>query len=206
MVDLTKLSGSLLNWTELDDTGGVPTVASGELNGEGMSDAIGVIVHIDCCHKDTNDASTNNVEVVTWIKSGGSADQWHELVRFQADGGVAHSKTLAGTSVAGQDRVRLGSATTNFEGPGSVFFIKDLSYLGSSQLVVNKDFVNDDYVQAVENLAYSYGTSDIIYDIVNQWNVQLPKEAKVGKVTFHNPDGDAIYAVRVRYSMATDLE
>ena len=70
---------------------------------------------------------------------------------------------------------------------------------------LNKDTVTDDYIICVDNIVNTYDADDNAYDIVNQWNVELPP-CKAARVTFHNPDGDANYACRIRSSQMTDIE
>lgn len=208
MANFTKTQGQLMDWTLLDDTGGVPSLESAALDsGEGLDAAMVTTLHIDICHADTNDASMNTAECIIWGKSGITDEDWHELFRFQADGGQANGQVLAAASGSGQanpDRIEV-AATANFQIPGDVYFLKDAGALAASCIVVNKDFVTDDYIECIDDLVNAYDTSDYVYDLVNQWSVQLPADLQAARATFHNPDGDATYACRVRYTMATDL-
>jgi len=205
MADYTKSRGQLMDWTLLDDTAAVPSLESSEL---ALDDDILALLHIDVCHADAVDATTNNVELVVWIKSGTTDDDWHEFVRVQATAGQANGQVLAAASGASQpnpDRIEVAS-TTNFENPGDVYFLKDVGTLANSCIVVNKDFVNDDYIQCIDDLLLDYDTSDYVYDIVNQWNFELPASTAAVRVTFHNPDGTANYACRIRWTKVTDIE
>lgn len=205
MVDFTATYAQLMNWTECDDTGGVPTISTSELD---CDTYLETILHIDVAHKDANDAGGNNLEVVVWAKSGDTNNDWSERVRFQASGGQANAQVLATTCGAGQpnpDRIEV-STTANFETPGDIYFLLDSGTLASSCIVVNKDYVSNDYIQAVNNLTSAYDSADYLYDIVNQWDIQLVGPIKATRVTFHNLDADATYACRVRYSQGTDME
>lgn len=208
MAHFTKIQGQLMDWSVLDDTGAVPTLETSELNsGEDLDESIEAILHIDCCHQDANDASTSNAEVAVFIKSGTTDEDWHEFLRVQATGGQANGQILAAESGSGQanpDRIEVVS-TTNFETPGDKYFLKDVGTLADSCIVWNKDFVNDDYVQALDDLVNAYDNADYLYDIVDQWNIELPASVQAAKVVFFNQDGDATYACRVRYTIITAI-
>lgn len=208
MADYTNAAGAqLLDWTTLDDTGAVPTTESSALT---VDTNIGTTLHIDMCHQDANDASTNYAGAIVFVKSGTTDEDWHEFVRLQATGGQANAQVLAAASGSGQanpDRIEV-AATANFQTPGAKYFLKDVGTLADSCIVTNKDYVSNDYVEAMDDLVNAYDSSDYLYDIVDQWNVFIPGEMgiKSVKVFFYNTDGDATYACRVRYSQATDLE
>lgn len=204
MADLTKANGQLMDWSVLDDTGGVPTLESGGLNGEGLADSIDAILHIDMCHQDVN-AAGDAAGFIVLIKSGTTDEDWHEHVRAEADGGTANLGNCDAESAGAQANVYIAS-TTNFETPGDKYFMKDEGTLANSCIIVNKDYVNDDYIICIDNLVNTYDDADNTYDIVNQWNILLPEDTKVAKVLFYNKDADATYACRVRYSLATDIE
>ena len=128
-------------------------------------------------------------------------------MRVQATGGQANGQILAAASGSGQanpDRIEVGS-TTNFETPGDKYFLKDVGTLADSCIVWNKDFVNDDYVQALDDLVNAYDNADYLYDIVDQWNINLPASVQAANVVFFNQDGDATYACRVRYTIITAI-
>ena len=203
MVDFTKSEGLLQTneWETLDDTGGTPYYESNELNN---ADDIGAMLHIDVCHKDANAASSGPI-IIIWIKSGAADEHWHELIRFEGTSGTAGAQTLDQASSSGQKNVYV-PLTDDFDEEGLVCFLKDAGVLANSQLVVVGKVVTDDYVVTIENLVRSFDTSDILYNMVDQWPVRIPKEVKAARVTMHNPDGDATYAVRVRFSKDTDIE
>jgi hypothetical protein len=208
MADYTKTQGQLMDWTTLDDTGGVPSLESPALDsGEALDSSIEAHFHIDVCHQDANDASTNNVEVVVWGKSGTTDEDWHEIARLAATGGTANGQILAAASGSGQanaDRIEV-AATANFQDPGDVYFLKDAGVLANSCIVLNKDYVSNDYVEAMDDLANAYDTADYLYDIVDQFTITLPSSLQAARVTFHNPDGDATYACRIRYTLVTAM-
>lgn len=208
MADYTKTQGQLMDWTLLDDTGGVPSLESPALDsGESLDSSLLATLHIDMCHADANDAGTANASYIVWGKSGTTDEDWHKLFEGQADAGQANGQVLAAASGSGQanpNRIEV-AATANFQTPGDSYFLKDVGTLADSCIVVNKDYVLNDYIECIDDLVNAYDTADYVYDIVNQWSLQLPGDLQAVRVTFHNPDGDATYACRVRYTMVTDL-
>lgn len=205
MADLTKANGQLMDWSTLDDTGGVPTLESNPLDsGEGLDASIEAILHIDMCHQDTT-AAAGDIGCIVLIKSGTTDEDWHEHRRMLATLGTANLGNCDAESAGAQANVYIAS-TTNFETPGDVYFMKDEGTLADSCLIVNKDYVNDDYIICIDNLVNTYDAADNTYDIVDQWNVTLPEDTKAAKVLFYNNDADATFACRVRYSLATDIE
>src|SRR3990172_7231533 len=206
MADFTKTQGQLMDWTLLDDTGAVPSLESAALDsGEALDVALEAILHIDMCHADANDASTNYAIAIIWIKAGTTDEDWHEFIRLQATGGIANSQQLAANSGSGQanpDRIEVAS-TTNFTVPGAKYFLHDVGSLIASAIVVNFDFVTNDYIQCVDALVNAYDSADFVRSIVDQWSIILPSSVQAARVTFHNPDGDATYACRVQYTIIT---
>ena len=208
MSDLTKTQGQLMDWSTLDDTGGVPFLETSELGSvEDLDSALGAVLHIDMAHQDTN-AAGNLAHCKIWIKSGSTDEDWHEFISLTATDGTANSQQLDANSGSGQanpDRIQVAS-TTNFETPGDKYFLKDVGDLTNSCIVVNKDYVNDDYVVHMDDLVGAYDSSDFLYDVIDQWSILLPSTIQAAKVTFHNEDSDATYACRVRYTIITDIE
>ena len=204
MADYTKSNGQLMDWTLLDDIAATPFLSSGELDsGESLDVAIEAVLHIDMCHADAN-AAGDAAYCAVFIKSGTTDEDWHELVRVQATGGTANVGNCDAASAAAQPNVYLTS-TTNFENPGDKYFLKDETTLADSCIIINGDYVNDDYVIAIDNLVNAYDAADNLYDIVDQWNIVLPNTVKAAKVVFFNEDADATYACRVRYSLVTEI-
>ena len=205
MADFTTLYAQLMDWSTLDDTGGIPTLETAEL---ALDTYIKALIHIDVSHQDGNDAGTNNAVVVVWIKAGTTDEDWHELVRFEATGGTASTASVdsnCGAAIATPSWIYV-AVTTAFETPGDKYFLKDVGTLINSCIVANKDFNNDDYVECIDNIVNAYDNADLVFFPVDQWNVDIPMPCKALKVTFHNPDADATYACRVQYSVATDIE
>ena len=209
MADFTKAAGGqLMDWTLLDDTGGVPSLETAALDsGESLDVALEALLFIDMAHADANDAATNYAYAVIWIKSGTTDDDWHEFLRLQATGGTANVQILnaaSGPAQANDDRIEV-AATANFDTPGDVYFLHDLGTLADSAIAVNLDVVTNDYVQAVDNLVNDYDTADYLRDIVDQWSIILPASIEAARVTFHNTDADATYACRVRHKVITAI-
>lgn len=208
MADFTKSEGLLQTneWELLNDTGGTPYWESNPLT---LDDDIGAILHIDCCHLDGNAvAAGSEAIIIVWDKSGTGDDDWHELIRFTATGGTAATNALDAESASGQAQIHLTN-TTGFEDLGSKYFLNDNDGLANSEIIVLAIVGSagaSGYLIAADNLSHTFAIDDDIISIVDQWEVRIPKEVKTARVTMHNPDGDATYAARVRYSKGTDIE
>jgi len=212
MSDFTTERGQLQDWTTLDDTGGVPTSETSALDGTmtgTLSECLEAMLHIVMAHQDANDASTNNAGYRVLIKVNSNSDEdWRTFFEVQATGGQANAQVLAANSGSGQanpERIEV-AATANFDTPGDVYFLKDAGTLADSCIVVNQDVVTNDYVEHIDDLVNAYDTSDYLYDIVDQWDVLLPRGIQDVKVLFYNTDADATYATRVDYTAVTDIE
>lgn len=203
--DYTKSVTSLQDWTTLDDTGATPSYESTAVS---VTDDIETIVHIIIAHQDANAAGDSAYVCVDISSNSSGDDDWHELTKLAVTGGTANAQVLAAASGSGQpneDRIEVAS-TTNFENPGDWYFLKDVGTLADSCVVCNYDYVNDDYVQVVDNLANAYDSSDYLYDIVDMWSVTIPPSANRFRVRAHNEDADATYALYIRYTKVTDIE
>lgn len=204
MAVVTKSTGQLMDWTLLDDTGGTPFTETNELDsGEGLDTSIEAILYVDMCHRDTN-AAGDEAYCAVLVKHGTTDEDWSVLQVFQATAGTANQGDCDAVSAASQPNVYLTS-TTNFETPGDVYFLCDETTLADSCLVLNKDYVNDDYVISMDDLANAYDADDNLYDIVDQWQISLPDSVAAAKVIFYNTDADATYACRVRYTLITAI-
>lgn len=201
MADFTKAEALLQanEWEALAYT------AVYESNPLTLTDDIGAVVHICVARKDTN-AITAGQEpiVIIWIKSGTGDDDWHELIRFKGSGGTAVAAVLDGTAAAAQNVVPVTSTTGLVH--GGVYFLNDNDGIANSELVAIIEVSTDVNVTCLDNLSHEFLTGDDIFNIADQWTVQIPKEVKAARVTIHRIDADATFAVRVRYSKATDIE
>lgn len=204
-LNYTKTSGQLMDWTLLDDTGGTPFVETNELDSTyDVDTAIESILHVDMAHIDTN-AAGSTAEMILWIKSGTTDEDWHEYIRLTATDGTANEASLdanSGASQANPERIYV-AATANFQTPGDVYFLKDVGDLTNSAVVCNKSYVVNDYIIHMDDLVGDYDNADKVYDIVDQWSITLPASVASAKVTFHNQDADATYACRTRYTIVT---
>lgn len=209
MADNTKSRGELMGYTLLDDTGGVPFVKSPDLdNGEGLDSNIRGHITVVMAHNDANDAAANFASAIVETNSGADVNGWKEYIRKYATGGQANAQQLDAATGLGQGepaRVYVGS-TTNFEIPGSQYFLKDAGTLANSCLIRNVGYANDDYIINIDNLAKLYDNADFVYDIVDIWKIKIPPETQQLRVIFTNPDGDATYACKIDYSLVTDFE
>ena len=199
--DLTKASGELQDWVLLDDTGAVPTTETSVLT---TTDDVAVFYHITMAHANTS-AAGDLAGFSLLIKSGTTDEHWEEFIRMSATGGTANEGDIDQQSASAQANVYL-AATANFNTPGQIIFVKNVGDITGSCLVQNKDTTTDDYITAIDNLAVTFETDDVTYDIVDQWTVQIPSSVVVSKILFYNTDADANYACRVRYTKATDIE
>ncbi len=195
----TKSQGQLLDWTTLDETVGVESNILD--SGEGYDDSIKAMLHITMAHSDTN-ANTGTPGFSVLVRVGTTDEHWVEWMRLLATTTTANGQILAaasGTSQANPERIEV-AATANFEGIGDRVFLCDEGDITNSTVVTIKDFVSNDYVVSMDDLVGDYDTSDYLYDVVDEWNIELPMSCDEAKVLFFNDDTDSEFAVRVDYS------
>jgi len=199
MATATKSQGELLDWTLLSDDIGVESNALD--SGEGYDDSLKAMLHVTMAHADAN-ANTGSPGFVVLVRVSGTDEGWREFIRLAATITTANGQILAAASGSGQgnpERIEV-AATANFDGIGDAVFLKDVGTLADSCLVFIKDFVTDDYVENIDELVNAYDNADYLYDVVDQWNIELPISCDEAKVLFFNDDADSEFAVRVDYS------
>lgn len=208
MADLTKAQTLMQSneWENIDDTGtSTPYWESNELT---LTDDVGAVIHIDLCHLDGNAVTAGSEpDVIVWVKSGSGDDDWHELVRYTGTGGTADMQELSEKCTSGQASVHLDDSS-EFEVNGSLFFLNDNDGLANSEIICLA-YVADSSapgeIVAMDNLSHTFSTVDDIINIVDQWNVRIPKEIQAARVTVHTKDADATFAVRCVASTASDI-
>ena len=198
--DYTTAKAVLMDWTLLDDTAGTPFLESSPL----VTDTwLITTAYIDVAHAYTLAAGTA-ATVKVWAKSGTTDEDWHETMELTVTAGTANSNDIDQVCASGQPNVYV-TLTTNMEASGDVYFLKDVGTLADSCLIVNGNFVDDDYIICVDNLVNAYDTLDRVYDLVDQWQITL-SPGFTYRFTFHNTDADATYACRIHYTAETDIE
>lgn len=199
MATATKSQGQLMDWTSLDETVGVE---SGILNsGEGYDNDLHATLHITMGHSDGN-ANTGTPGCSVLVRYGSTDETWIEWVRLLATTTTANAQILAANSGSGQgnpERIEV-AATANFQGIGDRIMLVDEGAITNSTVVSIKDWVTDDYIVSMDNLVGAYDTSDYVYDVVDEWSVELPAGCDEAKVLFFNDDADSEFACRVDYS------
>jgi len=211
-VDNTKTRGVLMDWTELgiSGSGETPLIKSPDYNsGEALDSSLHAKLNIKMVHADANDAGTDFAHMVIQTNTTGDAEGWCDFTSpFRATGGQANGQILnaaSGVSQAEKNEIHV-AATANFDTPGGKYFLKDVNTLVDSTIIRNAGFVTDTHVVHVDNLIRDYDTADYLYDIVDEWSIELPPGTQQARVVFYNTDTGATYACFVDYEMVTDLE
>lgn len=198
--DYTTSQAVLMDWTLLDDTAATPWLETSALTTDTW---LGCTLYIDVAHIDA-DAGTAGTKFKIWAKSGATDECWHEVQELSITIGAANAGDVDQACAGAQANVYL-AATANFDGPGDVFFLRDVGTLADSCLCIVGKATTDDYTTLIDNLVNTYDDADTTWDIVDQWPVRLGP-GYIYKVTFHNTDSAANYACRVHYVAETDIE
>ena len=204
--NLTKSQGELMDWTLLDDTGGVPFLESAVFDaGEGYDDSLSSTLLVTMVN--VGAAGTANAQgFIVFVRVSATDEGWRELIRLDMDAGASNVGDLDDAAASAQAVIPLTS-TTNFETPGTVFFIKDETTIADSALVIFGGTFSDDVsITVIDNLVNAYDASDNLYSNVQQWPIVLPSECDEAKVVFYNGDADANYACRIDYANQDDIE
>ncbi|MCK4788133.1 MAG: hypothetical protein KAV87_30600 [Desulfobacteraceae bacterium] len=197
--DYTTAKAVLMDWTLLDDTAGTPWLETTELTTDTW---MGCTLYVDVAHIDADAGTAATVKI--WAKSGTTDECWHEKQELSVTMGAANAGDVDQICASAQANVYL-AATANFDGPGDVFFLRDVGTLADSCLCIIGKATTDDYTTCIDNLVNAYDASDTTWDIVDQWAVRLGP-GYIIKVTFDNTDSAANYACRVHYVAETDIE
>lgn len=206
MADYTKGQGQILDWTLLDDL--LSDNPFAETGIQTKSDEIKVSLHIVVAHKDANGAGTAGVVVSVLGRAAADAEGWRKLLEVTAEAGQATAEALNANSGAGQanpERIEVADTTDWDTGEPEWLFLLDSGTLINSCLCLIEGWVDNDYYINAWNLVNAYDNADLLYDKVSQFTITIPEDIQYFNVTFHNPDGDATYAVRVDYSEVTDI-
>jgi hypothetical protein len=203
-MDYAKSTGiQVKNWTAI--AGGT----SGNSGDIATIDDLATVLHIDLASTSTNAiAAGSEAEVVVHVKHGTGNpainDIWSEYSRYRMTGGTPLDTSTDNTVDSTETTLQL-ALTTTFETLGQVFFLKDAT-LANSEIVQTADFSAGIMIEATEPFVRDHANSTTyVYNNIKQWNVLIPKTVSLARVTIHNPDADATYAYRVRYTQVTDI-
>lgn len=204
--NITKSQGELMDWTLLDDTGGVPFLESNVFDaGEGYDDSLSSTLLVTMVN--IGAAGTANAQgFAVYVRMSATDEGWRQLQKLSMDAAASNVGDLDDTAASAQAVILL-TATTNFETPGDTFFLHDAGTMADSALVIfGGTYTNDVSITVIDNLVNVYDASDNLYDNVQQWPIVLPGGCDEAKVLFYNGDADANYACRVDYANADEIE
>ena len=203
-IEKNRTTTELLVWTDLSDTGNEPYLETSQID---ISSEIACLLNIAMAQDNTAAIGTSAFWIA-WGKSGATDDDWNEFARgtygtiangvsdFSADG-------LNAADVTG--RV---SDVTHLQTRGGKVFLKH-GTLSSSIAATLMDFSGVVKVVLMNPPGVDFTNATQLFcpsdgDGVTHWPVRVPDEYWGAKVSFHNPDNDAIYACRVQYNFITD--
>ena len=207
-INKQRTTTQLQDWATLDDTGSAtPWLETSQVD---ISSDIRCMLHIDLC-QDNTVAVSNEPEVIVWGKTGSSDEDWAEIVRL-GGGTTPPGKIDINTGMGASDSSMTINDTTGCEIHGQKVFLKHTT-LANSMLNTLVDFSNNVGLWFLDAAVSDYtSTADVLCSTagirgagINQWSVRIPEEFWAAKVSAHNRDADANYALRVRYSKETDF-
>lgn len=206
MADFDKSEGQILDWTLLDDIGTDNPFAETPIIPR--PDTLEFNLNIVVAHKDTTDSTVNNVVVTVMVRTGADDEGWRKLLEVQADAGQALTEILDANSGLGQgnpERIYVAATDDWDDGLPHWLFLLDAGNLVDSCLCFIEGWADADYYINAWDLVNAYDNADSLFDKVSQFPVRIPAPYQYAKVTFHNPDGAATYAVRVDYAQVDDI-
>ena len=204
--NITKSQGELMDWTLLDDTGGVPFLESALFDsGEGYDDSLSSTLLVTMVN--IGAAGTAGAQgFAVYVRMGATDETWRQFVKLPMDATASTVGDCNAVSGSAQANINL-TATTGFETPGSMYFLHDAGTIADSTLVIFGGTYNDDnYITVIDNLVNAYDADDNLYSNVQQWPIVLPGGCDEAKVLFYNGDADANYACRVDYANQDEIE
>lgn len=212
-IEAEKTTGQLQDWASLNDTASAaPYLETSQLD---LSSQVGCILHIDMA-QDNTVAIANSAFFKVWGKAGSADEDWEEIIKLNY--GTVSSTEIDVSSGADSGDVSMGCDTTNFHDSGvmvgSKIFVSEKGTPANSFIATVMDYSSDqclDFMDGAANDITDTAHADKMYCItvspysaVCQWPVRVADEYWATKVSFHNPDDDANYLCRVRYSLITD--
>ena len=204
--NITKSQGELMDWTLLDDTGGVPFLESALFDsGEGYDDSLSSTLLVTMVN--VGAAGTAGAQgFAVYVRMGATDETWRQLTKLPMDATASTVGDCNAASAAAQANINL-TATTGFETPGSMYFLHDAGTIADSALVIfGGVYNNDNFITVIDNLVNTYDADDNLYSNVQQWSIVLPGGCDEAKVLFYNGDADANYACRVDYANQDEIE
>jgi len=152
---------------------------------------------------------------LVWGKSGANDEDWHQITKREY-GTTACTEIDVSTGADSGD-VSMGCDATSIDYSmiGTKIFVSEKGTPANSFVAtmidwtdtVNEIWLLDGAANDITDTAHTdkiYCTTATPFGAVAQWNIRVPEECYAAKVSFHNPDADAIYLCRVRYSLITD--
>jgi len=211
-IELERVPAQLQDWATLNDTGsGTPYLDTNQVD---ISSEVSCLLHINMCQDNTNAIATSAFCIV-WGKSGANDEDWHEICRREY-GTTACTEIDVSTGADSGD-VSMACDATNFDYAmiGQKVFVSEKGTATNSFVAtvidwtdtVNEIWLLDGAASDITNTAHVdkiYCTTAAPFGAVAEWNIRVPEECYAAKVSFHNPDADAVYLCRVRYSLITD--
>ena len=205
--NITKSQGELMDWTLLDDTGSATMFLESAVfdAGEGYDDSLSstlLVTMVNIGAAGTADAQGFAV----YVRMGATDESWRQFQKLPMDATASTVGDLDDGAAAAQAVIPL-TATTGFETPGSMYFIRDETTIADSALVIfGGTYTNDVSITVIDNLVNTYDADDNMYSNVQQWPIVLPGGCDEAKVLFFNGDADANYACRVDYANQDEIE
>lgn len=203
-IEVERTTTELLAWTDLSDTGNVPWLETSQID---ISSQVGCMLNIDMAQDNTAAIGTS-AKWIAWGKAGGTDDDWHEFAQGSY-GTVANGVSdFSTTGLSSGDTTGKVSDTTHLQTRGARIFLKH-STLANSMSAYLVDYSGTIKIEILDAATADFTNALQIFcpsnnDGVKQWAVRVPDEYWAAKVSFHNPDNDAIYACRVQYNFITD--
>jgi hypothetical protein len=210
-IEAERTNTQLQDWGTLDDSGsGTPYLETSQVD---ISSEVSCLLHIDMCQDNTAAIGTSAFAII-WGKSGSADEDWHEICKREY--GTTACTEVDVSEGADSGDTTMACDTTNFaygmvgskvfvseKGTGTNSFIATVIDWTDANTLWLLDGVGNDITDTA-HADKIYCTTASPFGAVAQWNIRMPEECWAAKVSFHNPDADAVYACRVRYSFITD--
>ena len=195
MADFTKSGAQVDEWAQI--------AAAAIRVGADVSipDDIGFLFEITLCHDSIN-AHANGALVTVEVSGNTTGDEdWSELTSFRSTGGTAVKQDV---DVESTGSTLYLQATASFETKNDRYFIKN-NTIANSEIIRNNGFGSNDFVTPMDALTNTQQTTADAFNVVDQWVIRVPKEARRARVVVWNDDADCTICSRTRRALATDI-
>lgn len=152
-------------------------------------------------------AHANGVLVTVEGRFGAEDEDWRTLTEFRTAGGTAVTVNVDVESAAEATQLKVDSTggSSEFETKMDRYFVHNTVAVGNSEIVRNNGFADNDYITLLDGLKNTQETSANVYNLVDEFTVELPAALSTARVLVWNDDADCDVCSRTDIAKQTGI-